>query len=224
MQHFKIRHLLTFIGASIFVLVFSSCSFTTKTSQKLYDQAKTKTYDMLVVPGIPLEDTLMWSRVMMGRVYWAKFLYDKGIVKNIMFSGSAVYTPYYEGKVMALYAEALGIPAANVFSEIKAEHSTENLYYSYKKAKKLGFNTVALASDPFQSKQLRSFRTRLSRSIGIIPFVIDSLKVIEPNFIHPTIDFNKAYMKDFVSIKQRESWWKRLKGTIGWNRDKNAYE
>ncbi len=93
-----------------------------------------------------------WDRVMMGRIYWAKFLYEKGIAKNIIFSGSAVYSPYYEAEIMRLYAIELGIPKENIFAETKAEHSTENAYYSYKYGKKLGFNKMALASDPFQSK------------------------------------------------------------------------
>ena len=187
--------------------------------------AENKIYDMIIVPGIPLEDSLQWGRIMEGRVYWAKFLYDKGIAKNIMFSGSAVYTPYYEGKVMALYAEAIGIPKEHVFTELKAEHSTENLYYSYKKSKQLGFNTIALASDPYQSKQLRLFaRLKLNRHIGIIPFVVDTLKKIEPLMKNPVIDYKLAFKENFVPLPERESKWKRFKGTLGFNRDKNAYE
>jgi uncharacterized SAM-binding protein YcdF (DUF218 family) len=29
---------------------------------------------------------------------------------------------------------SIGIPRENIFTETKAEHSTENIYYSYKKA------------------------------------------------------------------------------------------
>jgi uncharacterized SAM-binding protein YcdF (DUF218 family) len=204
----------------------SSCAFSKKGTQRMYNRwAVNKTYDVVIVPGIPLEDSLVWSRIMQGRVYWAKFLYDKGIAKNIMFSGSAVHTPYYEATVMGLYAQALGVPKENILAELKAEHSTENIYYSYKKSKQLGFKSIALASDPFQSKQLRSFaHLRLNKSIGIIPFVVDTLKLIEPYFTNPKIDYNLAFKKDFVPLKQRESRWKRIKGTIGWNRDKKAYE
>lgn len=162
---------------------------------------------------------------MKGRVYWAKYLYDKGIAKNVMFSGSAVYTPYYEGTIMGLYAEAIGIPKEHIFTELKAEHSIENLYYSYKKSKQLGFKTIALASDLYQSKQLRSFaHLRLSLRIGIIPFVIDSLKQIEPLEENPVIDYKQAFKENFVSLPERESKWKRFKGTLGWNRDKKAYK
>ncbi len=216
----------THLALAFFLLTFCACAFSEKTAHRLYNRAATQTYDMVIVPGVPLEDSLQWGRIMRGRVYWSKFLYDKGIAKNIMFSGSAVYTPYYEGIVMALYAEAIGIPREHIFWETMAEHSTENIYYSYKKAKKLGFKTFALASDPYQSRQLRSFaHLRLSRSIGIIPFVIDTLKLIEPIMQNPKIDFHKAdAAKGFVPLPQRQGWWKRFKGTLGWNRNKKAYE
>jgi len=116
-------------------------------------------------------------------------LYDKGITKNVIYSGSAVYSPYYEAEIMALYAQTIGIPKENIFAETKAEHSTENVYYSYKKAKNLGFEKIALATDPFQSKMVKSFITKKMKApIAIIPMVYDSLKTIESIMIDPQID------------------------------------
>jgi hypothetical protein len=63
----------------------------------------------------------------------------QGIAKNIMSQVRLFYTPYYEGEVMALYAIALGIDPKKYFTETKAEHSTENIYYPIKRQKKLGF-------------------------------------------------------------------------------------
>jgi uncharacterized SAM-binding protein YcdF (DUF218 family) len=210
-------------------VIVSSCAFTKRGEQRMYSRwAKNQIYDMIIVPGIEWHenDTLSWrDSIMKGRIYWAKFLYDKGIAKNIMFSGSAVYAPYYEAMIMAMYAEAMGVPKEHIFMELKAEHSIENLYYSYKKSKQLGFKTIALASDPFQTKQLRSFaHLRLSRDIGIIPLVEDSIRLIDMLKIPPKIDYRKAFKENFVSIRQRESRWKRIKGTMGLNRDKKAYE
>ena len=225
-MHNKKNNLLFFVSGIVFsIFSFSACSFSNKASQRLYKKASVKTYDIIVVPGIPLNDSLVWDNIMKGRVYWAKFLYDKGIAKNIMFSGAAVHTPYYEALVMALYAEALGIHKYHIYTETMAEHSTENIYYSYKKSKKLGFTSIALASDPYQSKQLRSFaHRRLSRSVGIIPFVIDTLKEMQPSMKTPVIDYSLAFKKDFVPLEKRERRWKRFKGTLGWNRDRKAYE
>jgi hypothetical protein len=181
-------------------------------------------YDIIIVPGVPFEDST-WSDVMKIRVYWSKYLYDQGIAKNIMYSGSAVYSPYYEAKIMALYAEALGIPKQNIFTETKAEHSTENVYYSYKKAKKLGFDKIALATDTFQAKMVQNFiKKNMKADIAIIPIVYDTLRALEPPMYDPEIDFIKAADEYFVSITEREGFWKRFKGTRGKNINRTFYE
>jgi uncharacterized SAM-binding protein YcdF (DUF218 family) len=162
------------------------------------------------------------GRIVKGRVYWSKFLFDKGIAKNLMYSGSSVYSPYTEAVIMSLYAEAIGIPKENIFTETKAEHSTENVYYSYKKAQQLGFKKIAIASDPFQTKLLRRFtRNKVSADIKFIPFVVDTLKEMQPQMKDPAIDHQQAFVKDFKSIVKRESFWKRLRGTLGKNIDRN---
>ena len=209
---------------AILALVAESCYFSPKSAQRHLTMAAENTYDIIIVPGIPLIDG-KWDSTMKARVYWSKFLYDKGITKNVMYSGSSVYSPYYEGEVMAMYAAAIGIPKEHIFTETKAEHSTENMYYGYHKSRKLGFKKIALASDPFQAKQLKSYaKLRISRSIGVIPIVFDSLKAMHPYMTDPVIDFKQAYNKDFISIKERESGWKRFKGTMSWNKDRNAYK
>jgi hypothetical protein len=202
------------------LISMSSCSFSSKTCKKLLSKAMKERYDVIIVPGVPYKNE--WSRTMKARVYWSKFLFDQGIAKNILFSGSSVYTPYTESKIMALYGEAIGIPKDSILTETRAEHSTENVYYSYKMAKKLHFNRIALASDPFQAKLLGKFiRKKLNGDVDLIPIVFDSLRAMEPYMTNPVIDAQQAYNKDFIPISKRESLWKRLKGTIGININKN---
>ena len=147
---------INFIVLCFATVIFHACSFSNKATQRYYEKASSKTYEMIAVPGVPFNEA-GWDSTMKARVYWAKYLFDKGIAKNIMFSGSSVESPYYEGEIMALYAIALGIPKEHVYSEIKAKHSVENLYYVFLKSKKMGYTTLALATDPFQAKQLRRF-------------------------------------------------------------------
>jgi hypothetical protein len=191
---------------------------------RYFKKASVKSYDMITVPGVPFTEK-GWDSTMKARVYWSKYLYDKGIAKNVIYSGSSVYSPYYEGEIMAMYAIAIGIPEEHVFSETKAEHSTENLYYSYFKSKKLGFNHIALATDPYQAKQLRRFaRVKVNKDVGIIPIVFDTLRAMQPTMINPVIDHQKAYNKDFIPLSSRESFWKRFRGTMGKNIDHSAYK
>src|SRR5688572_22514759 len=177
-------HFRLYAQVLFFTVLFSfltACSFTNQSSLKLYNEARNQSYDLIVVPGVPLENG-KWSSIMKARIYWSKYLFDKGIAKNIMYSGNAVYTPYVEAEVMALYAEAIGIPRENIFTESKAEHSTENIYYSYKKSKLLNFKRIALASDPFQTKMLQRFtRLRVSEDVALIPIIFDSLNAMQPN-------------------------------------------
>ncbi|CAN5572316.1 hypothetical protein BH11BAC3_BH11BAC3_27520 [soil metagenome] len=206
-----------FFSSILSMFILSSCFYSNKAAQKLYDAAATNSYDLVVVPGVSFDGD-KWSKTMKGRVYWSKFLYDKGIAKNLMYSGSSVYTPYYEGMIMAMYAMELGIPAEHVFYEIKAEHSTENIYYSYHKAKQLGFDKIALASDKFQTMSLRKFtRKKVSPDVDMLPMVSDTMTMLEATMIDPVIDSKKAFNKDFISIKKREGFFKRLRGTMGRN-------
>ena len=191
----------------------------------LAESEQTK-YDVIVVPGVPFDSAAgKWSRIMKARVYWSKYLFDKGIASNIIYSGSSVYTPYYEGQIMAMYAEAIGIPKEHIFTEIKARHSTENIYYSYQEAKKMGFEKIGLATDPFQAKMLSRFiYEKVSPKIVIMPIVFDTLKAMEPQMKDPPIDYKQAYNKDFVSIRESESFWQRFQGTMGNKIDTAAYK
>ena len=209
----------------LFLTLLNACTFSSKSSLKLLKKSTGEPpYDLIVVPGVPFEDSA-WSQVMKIRILWSKYLYDRGIAKNVMYSGSAVYTPYYEADIMAMYGEALGIPKEHIFTETKAEHSTENIYYSYKKAKKLGFRRIALASDPFQTKMLRRFTRKIvSPEVGFLPMVFDTIRAIEPRITEPAIDFHRAFKAGFVPLPERESFWQRFKGTQGKRLDKQAYE
>ena len=219
------KNFISYIFPIIALSGIFSCSFSDKAARKYLREAESSgPFDIIIVPGIPFKDG-KWDRIMKGRIYWSKYLFDKGIAKNIMYSGAAVYTPYYEGKIMAMYAKAIGIPEAHIYTETKAEHSTENAYYGYKKATQLGFKRVALASDPFQTKLLQGYiRKKVSADIVLIPMVTDTLKVLEPSMTDPEIVYENAFEPDFISIKERESLWKRLRGTIRGNIDTSAYE
>ena len=207
----------------ISVTVLSACAFSAKSSKRLLNDSKQDQYDVIIVPGVPFQDG-KWDRTMKARVYWSKYLYDKGIAKNIIYSGSSVYTPYYEGEIMALYAEAIGIPRKHIYTEIKAEHSTENIYYSYQRARQLGFKKIALASDPFQTKMLTQYTfSKVSPEVAFLPIVFDTLKAMEPQMSDPDINYQKAYNKDFVSIIKRQNCWERFQGTLGNKVDTTAY-
>lgn len=213
------KYMKRFIIFSILLLVsshlFYSCTVN-KANNAFHENIVKAPYDVVIVPGFPYKETdSVWSDVMKMRVYWSKYLYENNYTKNIIYSGSAVYSPYVESEVMKLYAEAIGVPSDIIFTESRAEHSTENLYYSYHFAREMGFKKIALATDPFQTSMLTSFAKRKKLNIDYLPVVLDTLKTFHK--INPRIDVTCTALPNFVSITERESTWKRWMGTIGRN-------
>ncbi len=209
----KFLKILGYTFAFLIVTVFlTHCSFSRYANRSYAQAKKEKPFDVIIVPGVPYEPKSV-SSVMQMRVLWAKHLYDSGYANNIIFSGSSVYSPFIEAVAMKVIADSLGIPSDHTFSESKAEHSTENVYYSWKMAKSMGFKKIALATDPFQSALLKSFIKKYCPEVKSIPIVIDKISLADNPL--PAIDTTSAYVANFVSIVDRESFWKRFSGTRG---------
>jgi len=198
----------------ISILLFSSC-LVLQSRLQYREACKDGGYDVIIVPGVPYQDT-GYGSVMEMRIRWAQYLYNTGVARNIIFSGGAVYTPYIEGRVMCMKARRLGLPAEHIFSEERAEHSTENLYYGYKLARKLGFERVALASDPFQTFLLSEVNERFRiYDVGFLPMPVSFMRAVDKSRIE--IDPAPARVKDFKALPERESAGERFRGTLGRN-------
>lgn len=209
-QFLSLTKKIVYLGWAI-MLVSSCISWSAKRSFERYVVGQP--YDAIIVPGVPFKNGT-WSDIMKMRVHWAVNLYQQGIAKNIVFSGSAVYSPYIEARIMALYAQELGVDKAHILTEERAEHSTENLYYSYRLAKEHGLNKIALATDPFQGSFLHSFAQKIKlNQMGFLPVVFKELEKMD--LITPSIDPAWAYVEDFISIVERESMAVRFQGTMG---------
>ena len=161
-----------------------------------------KPVDVIIVPGVQFNG-LKWNMVMKWRVYWSVYLYKKGLAKNIIYSGSAVYSPYNEAVIMSLYAHKMGVPSEHIFVEPKAEHTTENLYYGYQLAKEKGFNSIAFATDPFQSHLITPYIKKFNLDVSIVPIAIPILYKVEMKDFE--IESSKAYQLNFISIEIRET-------------------
>ncbi len=194
---------------------FSSCSLAIRRADRLYKDAITEKpcYDAIIVPGVPFKNG-NWDSVMKARVLWSVYLYKNKFTNNIIFSGAAVYTPFYEAVIMGLYAQKLGVRKEHIYFDTLARHSTENVYYSYLLAKKQGFKSLALATDPFQSALLNAYTKR--RFMSPIPHLPINFQIIRAmNQDSHEIDSMLAYKATFVSILTEESFYQRLRGTMG---------
>jgi hypothetical protein len=109
--------------------------------------APPRPFDVVIVPGCPSEPDGSLSRCQMARAVWAAQLWHSGWVKNFITSGSAVYTPFVEAEALAAAMTALGVPPEHIYLEPNALHTDENMVYSLEIIRRIGFRTVAVASN-----------------------------------------------------------------------------
>lgn len=205
-----------YITLFLVIVLITGCQI--RKTEKYYQKAREKApFDAIIVPGVPFQDG-SWQPVMKLRIYWAKYLWDQKMTNNIIFSGGAVYTPYCESKIMRLYALEMGIPGKNLYIDTLAQHSTENVFYSYQVGVDAGFTKMALATDPFQAKMLKPFIRKMKRKIGaeidILPAMMDS--TVADNMPDFDIPYDEAFEdSNFVNITETQSKWYRFRGTLG---------
>jgi uncharacterized SAM-binding protein YcdF (DUF218 family) len=198
----------------IATLCMTSCMLFQPSASKLTKRAlaKHKQYDAVIVPGVPFIAP-SWDMTMQMRVIWGVHLYKRGFTKKIIMSGGSVYSPYVEGQIMKLYAVSLGVPEEDVIVESKAQHSTENVWYSYKLAKSMGYQHLALSTDPFQTRMVYRFGKRRLNELQYLPVLFDTLKILPR--IDPQIKYEAYKIEEFKSIVETQSFWHRLRGTMG---------
>ncbi|UII28865.1 YdcF family protein [Fulvivirga maritima] len=211
---YKVVRIILWLHVAAIVIIAGLILYLTHFTDKAYKAGiEQAPYDAIIVPGYPY--TGSWHDIMKTRVYWAAHLWETGVTKHIIFSGGAVYSPYVESVIMKQYAKELGVPAEVIFTEMEAEHSTENLFYSYQIALKQGFEKVALATDPVQSFFLNQYADNKAYNLGYLPIQYNTIEAKELKDF--TIDDKVAFIENFEALPDRESFWTRMEGTLGGN-------
>lgn len=159
-------------------------------------------YDVVIVPGTPYDSSKV-SPLYKARLLWAIQLYEKGIARNIIFSGAAVHNGYIEAQTMKIMADSLGIPNENTFVENRALHSTENIAYGIELAVQLGFRKIAVATDPFQSGYLSRKLKKTTWPVALLPFNINDMPLFYISPV-PKIDATSARVEKFIPLEKRE--------------------
>ena len=172
-------------------------------------------YDAIIVPGYPFTPNGKMNMIYKMRLHWAVELYNSGVAKNIIVSGGAVHTPYVESKIYALYLTEMGVNPSHIHIEERAEHSLENVYYSMVLAHEKGFETIAVATDLFQSGMIQVLGSKHDLVMDYLPAKIGFIISKKWNSFEGQIDYAQAFVSDFVPLKEREDKKTRLEGTRG---------
>ena len=112
-----------------------------------------KKYDIAIVLGSPAKDDGSLSRMQKTRVDAAIRLYQNKKVKKILISGSNVVNDYVEAEVMAAYAIDKGIPASDIYLEIKARNTFENLKFAKNICNQTNIKDVIVVTSNFHARR-----------------------------------------------------------------------
>ena len=186
------------------VVILSSCSILNHYSVSTYNTSLANApFDVVIVPGLPYDSSKI-NPLFKARLLWAKELYENGITKHIIFSGSAVHSPYIESLIMKMMADSMGIPTHQTFVEDKALHSNENVSYGVALADKMGFQKIAIATDPIQSLVIKKYTKDKHKNVSILPFSIKSMPLYYKGTL-PKVNEENAYVCDFIPLREREN-------------------
>jgi hypothetical protein len=164
--------------------------------------APARPFDAVIVPGCPSEDDGSLSRCQMARAVWAASLWQAGWAKNFITSGSAVYSPYVEAEALAAALSELGVPAERIYLETNALHTDENMVYSMLIARRLGWRSIAVASNSaaLDCLMLRDWGQECRAYELDLPWVIRRHAALG----RPLERVRTRRVDTFVPLKQRE--------------------
>lgn len=182
------------LGTLLFTLFTAGCKLEQRVARADKRNYAKAPYDAVIIPGYPYMDNPEYP-LLEARMNLAKELYDKGIARNLIFSGGAIHNAYNEARIMQIIADSMGIPRTHTFTEEKAPHSFHNVIYGKKTARALGFKKVAMATDPYQFAYM-SFMLGFAPGVRILTFSPDSMRKYIAEL--PVIDAAPALDKNYV--------------------------
>lgn len=106
-------------------------------------------HDVIIVLGCPNDDDGAPSACQEKRADIAVGLMNAGFGHRFITSGAAAHNAYVEADTLRDLLLMRGVPADDVFTEERAEHTDENIYYSTQIMLSHGWtNAVVVSDDP----------------------------------------------------------------------------
>jgi hypothetical protein len=108
-------------------------------------------HDAIEILGCPSNADGTPSSCQIARVELAIGLWDSGYASNFIVSGAATHNQWVEADALAALLEQHGVEAKQIFRDLRAMHTDENLYYSDKIMEAQGWSSaIVVSEDPGQ--------------------------------------------------------------------------
>ena len=140
----------------LLILLVLFLAWTSINAFRIYDYSKMyyeKTSDVGIVLGAGAENAEL-SPVFKERVNHSIYLFKKGVIKNIIFTGGfSENEDISDSKAAAIYAQQNGVPTEHIFTEEKSTITYTNLKYAKEIMDSEAFSSALIISDPIHMKR-----------------------------------------------------------------------
>jgi uncharacterized SAM-binding protein YcdF (DUF218 family) len=134
---------------------------------------------------------------------WAFFVYEDGHAQEFIVSGGPVQTPWAEADMLRAAMVYLGVPAEKIQVERQALHTDENVFYSLDLARSLGWEKIAVASDPGHAGLACELMNHWGEPCAVLP--ADYVRLHHAMQIHYFTDVTGVTPeRDWLSLHARE--------------------
>ena len=104
-------------------------------------------HDAIELLGCPSNTDGTPSTCQTARADLAVGLWDAGYASNFIVSGAATHNQWVEADALAQLLEQRGVQAKQIFRDLRAMHTDENLYYSDKIMEAQGWSSAIVVSE-----------------------------------------------------------------------------
>ncbi|HEV2135900.1 MAG TPA: YdcF family protein [Terracidiphilus sp.] len=118
-------------------------------------------FDAIIVLGYPATSDGDPSPRELASVNEAVREYERGVAPRLIFTGAAVANQFVEAQVMALAAEAQGIPAEAVLTETQARNTVQNACFAVRMMKAHEWDSAEVIANPVHLRRAAMIFSRM---------------------------------------------------------------
>jgi uncharacterized SAM-binding protein YcdF (DUF218 family) len=112
------------------------------------------------------------SGALQARTEQAVSLYQRGLVRRLVFSGGVGVNPPSEASVMRALAVRLGVPEEACTLEEESHSTEQNARFSAERLRALGARSVVVVSDPYHLLRARQYFRLQGFEVGTSPALL----------------------------------------------------
>ena len=138
------------IAFVLVVLLFVGTVLATLVSYRSIPSENTRAthFDTIIVLGTPARPDGSPSPEQRERTLEGVREYKAGVAPTLIFTGGSAHNEFIEAHIMAVLAEAQGVPSSAILEEGRAQNTIQNIFYSQRIMAEHNWSSAEVVSSP----------------------------------------------------------------------------